>query len=108
MLGFPKRTLRSSRDVHVIIEAIDQPEEFASSSSNQWRSTSLVSRGPSRESRDDLTTFLLNAEIDGQKLAVEHVFGTMVLILVAGIDTPGPIGASLWHLAQHPDDLAAW
>ena len=31
----------------------------------------------------------------------------MVLILVAGIDTTwGAIGASLWHLAQNPDDLA--
>ena len=57
--------------------------------------------------RDDLTTFLLDAEIGGQKLAIEHVFGTMVLILVAGIDTTwGAIGASLWHLAQNPDDLA--
>ena len=49
----------------------------------------------------------MNAEIGGEKLAVEHVFGTMVLILVAGIDTTwGAIGASLWHLAKNPSDLA--
>ena len=31
----------------------------------------------------------------------------MVLILVAGIDTTwSAIGAALWHLAQHPEDLA--
>ena len=31
----------------------------------------------------------------------------MVLILVAGIDTTwSAIGASLWHLAQNPEDLA--
>ena len=31
----------------------------------------------------------------------------MILILVAGIDTTwSAIGASIWHLAQNPDDLA--
>jgi cytochrome P450 len=55
--------------------------------------------------RDDLTSFLLAAEIGGQKLAPEHVRGTMVLLMVAGIDTTwSAIGASLWHLAQHPQD----
>ena len=29
----------------------------------------------------------------------------MALLLIAGIDTTwSAIGASLWHLAQHPDD----
>jgi cytochrome P450 len=33
------------------------------------------------------------------------VRGTMILLMVAGIDTTwSAIGASLWHLAQHPDD----
>jgi cytochrome P450 len=57
--------------------------------------------------RDDLTSYLLNVELDGQKLAMEHVFGTMVLILVAGIDTTwSAIGSAIWHLAQNPEDLA--
>lgn len=55
--------------------------------------------------RDDLTTFLLNAELDGNKLMHEHVRGTMLLILVAGIDTTwSAIGSSLWHLAKNPAD----
>ena len=57
--------------------------------------------------RDDLTTHLLNVELGGQKLQHDHVRGTMILILVAGIDTTwSAIGASIWHLAQNPDDLA--
>ena len=57
--------------------------------------------------RDDLTTYLLNVELGGQKLQHDHVRGTMILILVAGIDTTwSAIGASIWHLAQNPDDLA--
>ena len=55
--------------------------------------------------RDDLTSFLLNAELDGNKLMHEHVRGTMLLILVAGIDTTwSAIGSSLWHLANNPAD----
>ena len=52
-----------------------------------------------------MTSFLLNAELDGTKLAPEHVRGTMVLLMIAGIDTTwSAIGASLWHLAKHPAD----
>jgi cytochrome P450 len=57
--------------------------------------------------RDDLTTFLLNAELYGQKLQPAHVAGTMALLLIAGIDTTwSAIGASLWHLARTPADRA--
>jgi cytochrome P450 len=55
--------------------------------------------------RADLTTFLINAELNGRKLDVSHVVGTMTLLLIAGIDTTwSAIGASLWHLAKHPRD----
>ncbi len=55
--------------------------------------------------RDDLTSYLLNAEIFGQKLDPSHVVGTMALLLIAGIDTTwSAIGASLWHLAKTPAD----
>ncbi len=55
--------------------------------------------------REDLTTYLINAELYGQKLAPDHVVGTMALLLIAGIDTTwSAIGASLWHLAKNPGD----
>ncbi|HYK68896.1 MAG TPA: cytochrome P450 [Streptosporangiaceae bacterium] len=57
--------------------------------------------------RDDLTTYLINAELYGHKLQAEHVTGTMALLLIAGIDTTwSAIGSSLWHLARAPADLA--
>jgi cytochrome P450 len=56
--------------------------------------------------QDDLVSYLLNVEVGGQKLAPEHIFGTVVLVLIAGIDTTwSAIGASIWHLAQNPQDL---
>jgi hypothetical protein len=55
--------------------------------------------------REDLTDFLINAELGGSKLQPEHVVGTMALLLIAGIDTTwSAIGSSLWHLATHPAD----
>jgi cytochrome P450 len=55
--------------------------------------------------REDLISFLLDVEIEGAKLAPEHVRGTVVLLLIAGIDTTwSAIGAALWHLAAHPED----
>jgi cytochrome P450 len=55
--------------------------------------------------RDDLTTYLINAELYGHKLQPNHVVGSMALLLIAGIDTTwSAIGASLWHLARTPSD----
>jgi cytochrome P450 len=55
--------------------------------------------------RDDLTTYLLESELDGVPLDAFHVARTIGLLLIAGIDTTwSAIGASLWHLAGHPDD----
>jgi cytochrome P450 len=57
--------------------------------------------------RDDLTSFLINAELGGRKLESSHVVGAMLLLLIAGIDTTwSAIGSSLWHLATHPEDRA--
>jgi hypothetical protein len=55
--------------------------------------------------RDDLISFLLGSELDGEKLDPFHVARTIGLLLIAGIDTTwSAIGASLWHLAKTPAD----
>ena len=58
-----------------------------------------------RAPRNDLISYLADAHIDGQKLDDEHIFGTLRLLLFAGIDTTwSAIGCCLWHLASHPED----
>ena len=53
---------------------------------------------------DDLISYLLSAEVDGEPVPEPHVVGTCFLLLVAGIDTTwSSIGSALWHLAQHPE-----
>lgn len=54
---------------------------------------------------DDLISTLLRTEVDGAPVPDAHVLGTVALTLIAGVDTTwSAIGASLWHLATHPED----
>jgi cytochrome P450 len=56
---------------------------------------------------DDLMSELLHTEVDGQVIERSIALGAAALVLIAGIDTTwSAIGASLWHLATHPDDRA--
>jgi cytochrome P450 len=56
---------------------------------------------------DDLISELLGTTHEGEPLADRLVLGIVALIMIAGIDTTwSSIGASLWHLATHPDDAA--
>ncbi|OXM47370.1 cytochrome P450 [Amycolatopsis alba] len=57
--------------------------------------------------RDDLTTRVLEAELNGRELDPLHVYGTLAALLVADIDTTASaIGAALLHLATTPADRA--
>jgi cytochrome P450 len=55
--------------------------------------------------REDLTSFLLAAQMDGAPLADHQISGGLYLLLLAGIDTTwNTIGAALWHLGQSTAD----
>ncbi|MCY4176284.1 MAG: cytochrome P450 [Acidimicrobiaceae bacterium] len=61
------------------------------------------------EPRDDLISHMTHATIAGQPLEHDHVLGTCGLLIVAGVDTTwSAIGASLWHMAQHPEHRRRW
>ena len=107
MLGFPAADGDVFRGfVHQILEGVDQPFEERVANFGPLEDYFVAQVEDHRaHPRDDLTTYLLNAEIAGNRLEERHVFGTMILLLAAGIDTTwSAIGASLWHLAQHDDD----
>ena len=109
MLGFPQEDADIFRRfISQIMENVDQSAEERTEVINQGEIDEYMNAQIEEHRarpRDDLTSFLLEAEIDGNKLAVEHIRGTMVLLMIAGIDTTwSAIGASLWHLAQHPQD----
>ena len=56
----------------------------------------------------DLISELLTADHEGEPLSDDEMLDICYLLFVAGLETTaGTIRAALWHLAQHPDDLAA-
>lgn len=109
MLGFPESDAEIFRHmIHVIIEEgvnLGDGDEARLAEANAIDAYFDAQIEDHRQNpRDDLTSFLLEARLDGQPLAHEHVRGTMILLLVAGIDTTwSAIGAALWHLGQHPE-----
>jgi cytochrome P450 len=108
MLGFPERDEDLFREfVHLVLDLVDlAPEERAPLFGPMADYFNAQIEDHMANPRDDFTSYLLNVEFNGEKLAREHVRGTMVLTLVAGIDTTwSAIGAALWHLAKNPDDL---
>lgn len=108
MLGFPLEDDDLFRGfVHDILESVNvTPEERMANGARLGEYIDAQIRDHEEHPRDDLTSYLMGVTIGGQPLSPEHVRGTIILLLVAGIDTTwSAIGSSLWHLASHPDDL---
>ncbi|GAA3649268.1 cytochrome P450 [Nonomuraea antimicrobica] len=107
MLGFPPEDGPRFREfVESALESVNRPPEERLERFTKL-SDYLVAQihDHIEHPRDDLTTYLIEAELGGRKLDPAHVVGTMTLLLVAGIDTTwSAIGASLWHLARTPAD----
>jgi cytochrome P450 len=109
MLGFPQEDADIFRRfIRMVLEDVDMPAEEREAQIDSGELDEYIDARIEEhlaEPRDDLTTFLLEAELDGNKLQPDHVRGTMVLLMIAGIDTTwSAIGASLWHLATHAGD----
>ena len=57
---------------------------------------------------DDLTSALVEAELDGEKLADGEIIAFLFLMVVAGNETTTKLlGNALFHLAAHPEQQAA-
>jgi cytochrome P450 len=60
-----------------------------------------------RTPTDDLTSALIEAEVDGDRLTDEDVIAFLFLMVVAGNETTTKLlGHALFHLTRHPDQLA--
>jgi len=109
MLGFPESDEDLFREfVHLVLDLVDLPSEVRGPlflPMAEYFDTQIEDH--LANPRDDFTNYLLNVEFNGEKLSLQHVRGTMVLTLVAGIDTTwSAIGSAIWHLATHQEDLA--
>ena len=107
MLGFPLEDHDLFREfVHDILENINlDPQERMSAFERIDAYLRAQIDDHVANPRDDLTGYLLDVELFGEKIPHELVGGFILLLLVAGIDTTwSAIGSSLWHLATHADD----
>jgi cytochrome P450 len=60
-----------------------------------------------KQPSDDLTSALIEAELDGERLSDEDVIAFLFLMVVAGNETTTKLlGHALFHLTRHPDQLA--
>ena len=107
MLGFPPQDGPRFREfVESVLEGINLPPEERIERMERLFGYLLAQVHDHLDRpRQDLTSYLIEAEIFGQKLSADHVTGAMALLLIAGIDTTwSAIGSSLWHLAGNPAD----
>jgi cytochrome P450 len=59
-----------------------------------------------KQPTDDLTSALIEAELDGERLSDEDVIAFLFLMVVAGNETTTKLlGHALFHLTRHPDQL---
>jgi cytochrome P450 len=59
-----------------------------------------------RRPSDDLTSALIEAEVDGDRLTDEDVIAFLFLMVVAGNETTTKLlGHALFHLTRHPEQL---
>ncbi len=107
MLGLPPEDGDRFRGfVHDVLEAVALPaeERIARLEPFDEYITAAI-EDHVEHPRNDLIGYLLDVEIGGAKLERQHVAGSIVLLLIAGIDTTwSAIGAGLWHLAAHAED----
>jgi len=109
LCGLPQEDGEQFREfVRIVLEGVDLPAEERIEAFKPVEDYIIPAIVERRENPDDgLISYLLDAEIMGDKLSDEHVFGSILLLIVAGIDTTwSAIGSSIWHLANNPQDLA--
>ncbi len=107
MLGVPESDGEIFRGfIHRVMEEPGQHE--VAPEETMWSYLRHVVADHREHPRQDLIGYLMGCEINGRPLIDDHVIGTVALLLIAGIDTTwSAIGASIWHLATHPDHQQA-
>lgn len=107
MLGLPLEDSDRFFDwVHLILEDVATPQEEREVRMQEFSDYLNMHIAEKKENPgDDLISFLLDVEFGGNPLSDEHVFGTVLLALIAGIDTTwSALGSSIWHLAANSVD----
>ena len=111
MLGVPQTDGDLFRHwIHVMLDdtvrdSPDSADKFVSASNEMDAYFRAHVEARKTDDGPDLISFMMRARFDGRELTERHFYGTLRLLLIAGIDTTwSAIGSSLWHLARTPAD----
>ena len=89
----------------ILIEGIRNPMAAVSAIGEQDVLFKELIAQRTEQPGDDLVSYLLKSEYNGEPLTEAHIIGTLRLLLIAGIDTTwSAIASSIWHLATNPED----
>ena len=107
MLGFPLSDIEKFLGwIHIVLESVNAP--IGSRQEQMQELGAYIDwhiEDRKANPKDDLISYLLDAELMGEKLSPRHVHGTVLLALIAGIDTTwSAMGSSLLHLATNSVD----
>lgn len=109
LIGVPpadRSTLRQYADtlVHREEGVFDVPDEGIAAAINLAAYYDELIRERRANPGDDLTSALLHAEIDGDRLTHHEIVGFLILMVVAGNETTTKLLANAWYwAARHPD-----
>jgi cytochrome P450 len=87
--------------IQIVEEGGHDPEGAVEANQQIHSYLGMLLNARRKDPRDDLLSFLLEAELDGSPLSDEDRLGIATLLLIAGIDTTAnTLAASLWYLGQ--------
>jgi cytochrome P450 len=82
----------------------DDPEAAEVAAGELWAYLSALIKQRRDEPRDDLTTHLLNSEVDGESLTDDELCNFLLVVVAAGTDTTtGFLENTLLYLGSHPE-----
>ncbi len=110
LLGLPYEDLDEFLDIKDSIlrpntQDMDEAEKIRSSAGQRsYAYFERVLDERQRQPREDLLSWMLSAEVDGERLTREQILDICYLMLIAGLDTvTATLDCFIHYLAQHPE-----
>lgn len=99
----------SAGDPEYVAEGTDVVGAFLQAGAELSELMQGLARARSTDPTDDVTSALVNANVDGEALSHAELASFFILLVVAGNETTrNAISHGLWALTEHPDQRAAW
>ncbi len=115
MLGIPEADEQQVFDWTNVILGVGDPEfggsiqELFDAASGMYQYALALGQDRLDSPKDDLTSILMHAEVDGQRLSVSEYGSFFILLAVAGNETTrNAISHGMVQLSKHPDQYRAW